>query len=625
MPALDPVEHEAALLLSAGVATENVSTLRLLADRLGIGLIEAARAENVIDDVSLYRAIAEMMEVPFARTGFTIAASDQWRQAFHAGIAALSASHGRAELVAAPQGVALMQLFQRRREFSRSQLVITTPQAFHDALIASNAANIAGHANGELANAFPDDSAGTSVMRRHVMIGSIGLLAIVLMAIIADGILLSWFSFAVGWLFLLNVSLRLSALFETVGHRDIQPPPLPDSELPAYSIFVPLYRETRVLPALIASLAALDYPVAKRDVHLLIEEHDAGMRAALALLELPPGFLVTTVPAGMPQTKPRALNVGLALARGTLCTVYDAEDRPEPDQLRKAAALFATSSSQVACLQARLAIDHAEESWISKLFALEYAMLFDVIIPGLAAQGLPLALGGTSNHFRIAHLRAVKGWDAWNVTEDADLGLRLFRQGYRIRALASTTYEEAPLTLKSWMNQRTRWMKGWLQTTIVHFRAARRVAVADRPFEWSSTIAMTLGTLLTALFGPLLAIIHTVDLVEMISDTATVSLSVLHFAVWVFAFTLAFIGLLAMLLLAIAGARRRHLTALMPWIAVLPIYYVLMSAAAWLAIKDYLLRPFHWRKTEHGLARQRRPLANVRSTSPRLLQHTPEK
>jgi glycosyltransferase XagB len=179
---------------------------------------------------------------------------------------------------------------------------------------------------------------------------------------------------------------------------------------------------------------------------------------------------VIVVPCGLPQTKPRALNYALCFARGSLLTIYDAEDIPDPRQLRRAAAAFAVLPQDTACLQAELVFDNANENWLTRQFTIEYAMLFGMILPALAAHRLPLPLGGTSNHFRIDALRRAGAWDAYNVTEDADLGIRLARLGFDTDTITSCTYEEANVSLRNWMRQRTRWMKGFLATWLVHMR-----------------------------------------------------------------------------------------------------------------------------------------------------------
>ncbi|HKH34423.1 MAG TPA: glycosyltransferase family 2 protein, partial [Beijerinckiaceae bacterium] len=274
---------------------------------------------------------------------------------------------------------------------------------------------------------------------------------------------------------------------------------------PVWTVIVPMRREGRVLARLIGSLEALDYPRPKLQTVLVTESDDREMAAALSEIRLPSHFEVVVAPPGKPQTKPRALNVVLPLARGEFLTVYDAEDVPDPDQLRLAAATFARSAPEVACLQARLVIDNTDDNWMTRLFTIEYATLFDVINPGLAAIDLPVPLGGTSNHFRTEILRQLHGWDPWNVTEDADLGIRLALAGYRVCDLPSATLEEAPSAWKPWYGQRIRWMKGFMQVVVTHSRRPIEALRALGPRRFFAAVTMTLGTIMTALGYPLFA------------------------------------------------------------------------------------------------------------------------
>ena len=296
--------------------------------------------------------------------------------------------------------------------------------------------------------------------------------------------------------------LRGMALICRYERRPRAPRPLSDQELPVYTVLVPLYREVSVLVQLIEALLALRYPVHKLDIKLVIEKSDFEMRAAIARLTLPPHFTVVEVPPAHPVTKPKALNYALSLARGSLVTVYDAEDLPHPGQLRLAAATFATCEPRVACLQAVLAFYNPAENWLTRQFAIEYAALFDVQMPMLSALGWPFPLGGTSNHFRVDELRYVGGWDPFNVTEDADLGFRLARFGYEARAVASVTYEEANVALANWIAQRTRWLKGFLQTWLVHMRNPVRTWRELGHAGFFVLQATTLGPVASALVHP---------------------------------------------------------------------------------------------------------------------------
>ncbi len=260
-----------------------------------------------------------------------------------------------------------------------------------------------------------------------------------------------------------------------------------------------------VVPDLVAALGRLDYPARLLEVLILVEEADPETAAA-ARAHVPPcsGWQVVVVPKGAPQTKPRACNVGLALAQGELVVVFDGEDRPEPQQARLAAAALA-ADPRLAVVQARLGCDHAGAGspLVARLWALEYGALFGVVLPALARLGLPFLLGGTSNWFRADALRAAGGWDASNVTEDADLGVRLARLGWRSSTIDSTTWEEAPVTALAWLRQRARWLKGFAVTTIVHAREPRRAARDLGPAASAALLAQLPASLLCIAAHPL--------------------------------------------------------------------------------------------------------------------------
>lgn len=168
-----------------------------------------------------------------------------------------------------------------------------------------------------------------------------------------------------------------------------------------------------------------------------MEADDDLTRTALEAMRLGRPYEIMIAPDIGPRTKPKALNVALPFARGAFVAVFDAEDRPEPDQLRRAYEAFLSHDDRMACVQAQLTIDNTKDNWLTQMFTAEYAGLFDVLLPGLARHRLPLPLGGSSNHFRTAVLRATGGWDPYNVTEDADLGMRLARFGYLSTVVAS--------------------------------------------------------------------------------------------------------------------------------------------------------------------------------------------
>jgi glycosyltransferase XagB len=404
-------------------------------------------------------------------------------------------------------------------------------------------------------------------------------------------------------LFLACMMLQLAASFEE--HQPLardKSPGTPERSWPVYSILVPLYREASVVNQLLMALSALDYPKTSLDVMLLIEGDDAGTREALVAHILPAWIRMEIVPDGFPRTKPRALNHGLALVQGLYVTVFDAEDIPDPDQLKQAVLAFESAPPDVGCLQARLAIDNAPDGWLPLMMSIEYAALFDAVKCGMAFGGFPVALGGTSNHFRRADLVALGGWDAWNVTEDADLGIRLARHGFKVMDLPSTTLEEAPIGFRAWLGQRRRWMKGWIQTGISQGRdpltAIREMGLG----AWIAAHSQIFGVVLGALTFPFFAgwFLWNTWTGE-VWDASTWPL----FLANCLALEIALVGLLVMLLPAIVGLRRRNLWHLAPWLLTAPFYLLLVSLAAWMAVRDFLRQPFHWEKTEHGLGRRR--------------------
>jgi cellulose synthase/poly-beta-1,6-N-acetylglucosamine synthase-like glycosyltransferase len=360
-----------------------------------------------------------------------------------------------------------------------------------------------------------------------------------------------------------------------------------DVALPRYSVLVALRGEADGVASLVDWLSALVYPKDSLEILLLCETDDEETVAAVKALDMPPEFRLVVCPPGTPMTKPRACNIGLYEATGDLCVVYDAEDRPELDQLRKAAEQFAASPPEVICLQARLDHHNPDVNWLSRWFTVEYAALFGFILPGLMRFGLPVPLGGTSNHFRVDALRALGGWDPYNVTEDADLGLRLRAAGTHTRMLDSTTLEEACARARPWIRQRTRWMKGYLQTWLVHMRdpASRRFPAALHLFVGGTPVCsvILLGVVLVlplTWFDGLLPQPSWLPLV-LSASLATACVCVIAGAVC-----------------CVAVERR---WTLLPAALTLPVYLLLVAVATLRALLQMPHRLHLWEKTPHGL------------------------
>ena len=422
----------------------------------------------------------------------------------------------------------------------------------------------------------------------------------------APGTALAALELALGAIFLSWTGLRLLGLLsERLVRR--RPRTFTDDWLPTYTIIVALYREAAAVRDLVAALRRLNYPAEKLDIKFALEADDYETRDTVARLQLGPPFETIIVPEFGPRTKPKALNAALPFARGSFVAVYDAEDRPDPDQLRLALEAFVASDERLACVQARLTIDNTADSLLARLFTAEYAGLFDVFLPGLAAWRLPLPLGGSSNHFRTSVLRRIGGWDPYNVTEDADLGMRLARFGYRTSIIPSTTYEEAPARLGPWLRQRTRWFKGWMQTGLVHMRSPRRLAGELGLAGFAVFQLLVGGTVVAALVHSLFAGALVWELATAWLDGAAVPGLLGFHAATLLA------GYLISAALGLIGLARRRLLNCAWALLLMPLYWLLLSLAAWRALFQLVRDPYRWEKTEHGLARTSRLAKRARN------------
>ena len=374
---------------------------------------------------------------------------------------------------------------------------------------------------------------------------------------------------------------------------------LRDEDLPVYTVLVPMFREPEVLPILAQALRNLDYPLAKLDIKIVLEEGDHETIEAARKLDLEGVFEIIRVPASHPQTKPKACNFALRYAQGEFLVIFDAEDKPEPHQLKKVVAAFNQSSDDTACIQCRLNYYNARENWLTRMFTLDYSLWFDLMLPGLEKLKVPIPLGGTSNHFRMDVLREMNAWDPFNVTEDADLGIRLTQKGYRVGVIDSTTFEEANVSIPNWIRQRSRWIKGYMQTFLVHSR---------RPVHlWRSVGAAGVfgfvffigGTILSGLLNPifwvtfLIWMIFGADAIEPYFPLPVLYLSLINL--------LAGNGLL--IYLTMVAPFRRRWTDLAPWGVTVVGYWVLMTIAAYKALQQLISNPFYWEKTTHGLSK----------------------
>lgn len=372
---------------------------------------------------------------------------------------------------------------------------------------------------------------------------------------------------------------------------------LPARSLPVYTVLVPAYREPGVLPALVESIRHLHYPPRRLDVKLVVEADDDETLAAIAAEHLPSHIEVVAVPPSEPRTKPKALNVALPSARGSIVTIFDAEDRPDPLQLRRAVVAFERAAPDVACFQARLSYYNPDQNLITRWFQAEYQQWFTHLLPGLSACGDVIPLGGTSNHIRTDVLRRLGGWDPGNVTEDADLGVRLYRAGHRVEVLDSTTEEEANSDFVNWARQRSRWYKGYLQTWLTHMRDPARLWRELGPSRFLGFNLFVGGTPLLVLVNPVFWVLTVLWFVSRPPFIHALFPAPLYYA----ALLSWGLGNAAVVYSGLVSARAARAPQLVPALLLAPLYWLMMSVAGIKALVQLVTAPQLWEKTVHGL------------------------
>ncbi|WP_234811131.1 glycosyltransferase family 2 protein [Xaviernesmea oryzae] len=463
-------DPELAALAALGFSKPLLATFAERARRNGTSIESELLHSGQVEEAAYYGAVARFLRLPFIDTIDPASIADipaLDTQLQRPNQIRISHRHRAPQVAVVPEAVRLadfgaalsaMPLLGR-------DLVITTPSAIRQAAWQAGAGRRVRDTVNRLFDRFPAFSARIVLIGNQGFHAGIGLAALISALIVAPLAALLLLHVLLSLVYFASLLLRLAALTQQ-RFGTVMPPAfrLQHGPLPCYTVMVALYREAAVAEQLIASLRRLDWPHSLLDIKLVCEADDRETIAALKALSAGAHFEIVEVPPSEPRTKPKALTYALGAARGEFLAIYDAEDRPHPQQLREAYQRFRASPRELACLQAPLIVTNGQDSWISALFSLEYAALFRGLLPMLANAGMPLPLGGTSNHFRTEALHAAGGWDPFNVTEDADLGLRLYRLGYRSGVIGRQTLEDAPTTMRVWMGQRSRWFKGWLQT-----------------------------------------------------------------------------------------------------------------------------------------------------------------
>ncbi|UIK08655.1 glycosyltransferase family 2 protein [Neorhizobium galegae] len=593
------------LALSAlGFSKPLLSTLTDRARRNGTSIESELLHGGQVDEAAYYGAMARYLRLPF------IAAIDPGSVADIPGLdtqlqrpnqVRINHRHKAPQVAVVPEARRLADLKAAllAMPLLGQDLAITAPSAIRQAVWRSGATRRVRETINGLFDRFPEFSARVVLSGAQGFYAGLGVaaLAAALIAMPIETLLL--LHILLSLIYFASLSLRFAAFTRQQFGGPI-PAALPPREdaLPCYTVMVALYREAAVAEQLMASLGRLDWPPSLLDIKLICEADDQETIAALKALKPASHFDIVEVPPATPRTKPKALTYALGAARGEFLAIYDAEDKPHPQQLREAYARFRTSPVAIACLQAPLIINNARESWISALFSLEYCGLFRGLLPMLARRQMPLPLGGTSNHFRADALRAAGGWDPFNVTEDADLGFRLYRLGYRADVITRQTVEDAPTTMRVWLGQRSRWFKGWLQTWLVLMRDPRRL-VGEMGFRGFCIFQLMIGGMLvSSLLHPLIIVFMGVGAYYMLEapvdeiPAAVLSLFIID--------TINILGSYLIFLGLGRGPMTEHERRLVGWRWIgVPLYWMMTSVAAWRAVIELRSKPFFWNKTPH--------------------------
>lgn len=437
----------------------------------------------------------------------------------------------------------------------------------------------------------------------YFIFGFIALFCIMLIFYFAPTIivinLLSSLFFLFSILFKLYLALTgsKSELKDVVSKEEIKN--VNETTLPVYTILLPVYKEDKLIRKLIWNLRSLDYPKGKLDVKLLIEEDDDKTLNAVRNLDFPANFEVIVVPFHMPKTKPKACNYGLFFSRGEFLTIYDAEDVPDSDQLKKVVCQFRKLPDEFVVLQGALNYFNKNENFLTRMFTLEYSYWFDYMLSGLETLDIPIPLGGTSNHFKLGKLIELGAWDPFNVTEDADLGLRVYDKGLKVGVVNSTTLEEANNEFFNWIRQRSRWIKGYMQTYLVHMRNPAKLV---RKVGWKGFFGFNFfigGTSFTFLLYPILLAFFVLYLIFRFSAVRQVFPDwVLYISIFNF-----IAGNVLMIYVNMLAVFKRRYYELILYSACNPIYWLMHSRAAYKGLWQLITKPFYWEKTNHGLSK----------------------
>lgn len=605
------------ILRGLRISPDAAMELARLSSRNGTDFIAELLAGGLADEQELCQALAAHLGVEYL--GIVdqdrLIISREAAMSFLAGQGAAQARHhavgyvgndGVVGFLLAPQGIDISALRRRIEESADigRKLKLVAPEILRGALLEFLRPDLLRQATMGLFDRYANLSARMVANAWQGAVVGMLLVALPMLLLLAPGT--TWLAMHVvfSFFFLACIGLRFAAL-AAVNRKQSAPPPRPHADMPVYSLLVALYREAEVAPELVSALEKIKWPRSKLDIKLVCEADDIDTLRALRALSLPGHMEIVEVPPSEPRTKPKALAYALPLSRGEFVALYDAEDHPHPNQLLHAWQTFCEAPDDVACVQAPLEIANRGASLLARMFAFEYATLFRGILPWLSGKRLPVPLGGTSNHFRRAAIDQAGGWDPYNVTEDADLGMRLARFGYRTETISCPTWETAPEDISTWLPQRTRWFKGWVQTWLVHMRHPWRL-FRELGF-WPFFVGQILfaGMVVSALAHPFLLLTGVALAIDFALERPSTGWKSTLLAIDMVSVAG---GYLSFLLLGWQVLKLREKLGFWKIVLFTPVYWMMLSWAAWRAVWQLWRTPFLWEKTPHRPLRAGTPV-----------------
>lgn len=374
-----------------------------------------------------------------------------------------------------------------------------------------------------------------------------------------------------------------------------------DEDLPIYTIILPVRdEEYSILKNLLDSINNLDYPKDKFDIKFVVDEEDIKTIEAGKELLKKFNFDLIIVPDYRIKSKPLSCNYALKFIKGEYITIYDAEDRPEKYQLKKAIQKFKELGNDYVCLQASLHFYNKYKNFLTYCFSIEYSMWFDFTIRSIDKFGSFFPLGGTSNHFKAKKLLELGKWDGFNVTEDAELGVRIARAGYKVSYLNSITEEECPITIHAWIKQRTRWIKGFMQTFCEYMFFKKPICIKStinfkpiRKLKFFDIITFNLFIMMSFFFFiTMMVIFLNLDIATNIKDF---KLLIIMSYINIFSFLI--MTYMSFIIIIVKNKIKFNVF----YLILFPFYWILHYIAGVRACYYLIVKPFYWAKTKHGI------------------------